>query len=117
MKPSPSTIVDSKRPPIQNTTHTSLPKPPLAKKTMVIHDENHSMSTQAQEQLLLMADEGISKIKQELMRKRPQPMSSIKERPPQAPIKSNFNLSFNNSFNTSIAGTANKPTFALRAES
>ncbi len=51
------------------------------------------------------------------MRKRPQPMSSIKERPPQAPIKSNFNLSFNNSFNTSIAGTANKPTLALRAES
>jgi hypothetical protein len=42
---------------------TTLPKPPLAKKPMTIADENHSTSTNAQEQLLLMADEGISKIK------------------------------------------------------
>jgi len=70
----------------------------------MIHDDNHSMSTQAQEQLLMMADEGISKIKQELQRKRAPPMGRVEERPPHMPMKSNFNLSFNNSFNTSISG-------------
>jgi hypothetical protein len=100
-------------------SYTTLPKPPLAKKPMTIADENHSTSTNAQEQLLLMADEGISKIKQELLRKRPPPMCRVEERPSakQQHVKSNFNLSFNNSFNTSIANSGQKATVALRAES
>ena len=66
-----------------------------------------------------MADEGISKIKQELQRKRAPPMGRVEERPSTKPqhVKSNFNLSFNNSFNTSIANSGQKPTMALRAES
>lgn len=60
-----------------------------------------------------MADEGISKIKQELQRKRMPPMGRVVERPAKQ-IKSNFNLSFNNSFNTNIAN--GKPMIALKAE-
>ena len=67
-----------------------------------------------------MADEGISKIKQELSRKRAPPMGRVEELPQTRPtkqhVKSNFNLSFNNSFNTSIAN-GQKPTMNLRAES
>ena len=103
----------------QQQSHQTLPKPPLAKKTMAIHDDTHSMSTQAQENLLKMADEGISQIKQELQRKRQNLslMPPIEEKPQQqSNVKSNFNLSFNNSFNTSIAG-AGKPQIAVQAES
>lgn len=85
---------------------------------MAIHDDTHSMSTQAQENLLKMADEGISQIKQELQRKRQNLslMPPIEEKPhQQSNVKSNFNLSFNNSFNTSIAG-AGKPQIAVQAE-
>jgi hypothetical protein len=52
---------------------------------MAIHDDTHSMSTQAQENLLRMADEGISQIKHELQRKRQNLsiMPPIEEKPNQ----------------------------------
>jgi len=83
----------------------------------MIHDDNMTISTQANEQLLLLADEGISKIKQELLRKKAPPLGRVEERPKPPQLKSNFNLSFNNSFNTSIAANQNKPTMAVHAES
>ena len=75
------------KPPINpmNSTYGSgsLPKPPLARKGQamtITNDDAMTTTTMAQEQLLLMADHGIEKIKAEIARKKPN-LATVNEVP------------------------------------
>jgi hypothetical protein len=96
----------------------SLPKPPLARRGVamtITNDDCMTTTTHAGEQLLMLADAGIDKIKDAISKKKlpgnmmlPQVNEVVgKTRPGREPratgnhqLTNNYNVSFNNSFNT-----------------